>query len=696
MTGLTNKYRDAHDRGFLGLLEDLGKGNMRMQDKLDIKHGIDHGKTDQSLYGMTPRILIVSIIGISLVTFIHVWGMVARFGPYMDETSVPSTAGLSALFLLLLVNLILNKMSSKHRFAPHELVIVYIMVSVGIIVAGLGFITNQVFSIMGPWYQVLTGSATTEAYQILIQRIPAALMPQDEMVAMRFWMGSGDGVPWGAWIMPIILWTLFGLVVMYVFACVANLVRDYWTHKEHLGYPLTLPVLQTFSKTSYMESLWNNRLALAGVGVSAVMGTFGIIHSYFSAVPAFSLTVNLGEFLNEGAWSALADYPEWFTFGFSPFHVGIAYLLPLNVSFSLWFFALFYKLTNVGMNAVGYYNHHPQPGLLFWSWAGTIRAAGAFVTLAMFALWRARHSIADIVGCAMGKSANEQDSNPGLSSRAIVFGGLASLLFIVAFMKVFVGIPVYIMGTLLFCFLSYTLAFARFRAEAGYPSSLFAQLASNEFTMTLLGPSFFNEGARGIGLIYNWSFTTSGAVPAWLLEGYSMADAVKLKRRTITYSVLIAFVVAFVVGFVAFLSLAYNYGAMNFGNDNITRAAGYNAWGVYDTKLRQHEAGQAEYYFESPWFLNMLWGSAVTVFLSLMYSKYVWWPLNPIGYACGLTPAMPAIWSYFLLGWLVKFLVARYGGFGNVKTLYPLFIGFIVGSAMLQVINSVLRFIFPI
>lgn len=655
----------------------------------------DSRRAQEGLTDMTPRILVISVIAICVITIVHVWGMVARFGPYIDETTVPSTAGLSALFFLLLINPVLNGINKKYKFFPGELLIIYIMVSMGIIIAGLGFITNKVFSIMGPWYQVLTGSVQSPAYETLIQRIPSFLMPQDENVALGFWLGSGT-VPWSAWIMPMICWTLFGLVVMFLLACVANLVREHWTYREHLGYPLTLPVLQTFTKTTYMDSLWNNRLALTGMGISGVIGLFSILHAYFPVIPAIPVAVNLKDYLNEGPWTALADYPEWFLFGLDPFYVGIAYLLPLNVSFSLAFFALFYKLTNVAMNALGYYDHHPQPGMLFWSWAGTIRAAGAFTTLAVYTLWRARHSIRDMIKCALGKSTENEDPNRGLSSKAVVFGGLTSLIFIVLFMKVFVGVLVYIMGTLLFCFLAYTLAFARFRAEAGYPNSLFAQLATNEFAMTLLGPAFFNEGARGIGLLYYWSFTSSGAIPAWLLEGYSMEDAVKLKRSAITQCLIVAFVVAAIVGFIAFLLLAYEYGAMNFGQDNITRAAGYNAWGVYDVKYSQHKAGQAEYFFKSPWFINMLWGAMVTIFLSVMYSRYVWWPLNPIGYACGLTPRMPGIWSYFLFGWLIKLLVARYGGFENVKRLYPLFIGFIVGSSIMQVIHSILRFIIPI
>ena len=73
-------------------------------------------------------------------------------------------------------------------------------------------------------------------------------------------------------------------------------------------------------------------------------------------------------------------------------------------------------------------------------------------------------------------------------------------------------------------------------------------------------------------------------------------------------------------------------------------------------------------------------GAAVVIGLSLLRSRFVWWPLHPIGYAaCGMD-VMGYIWFPVFLSWLVKTLVLRYGGVKLYRQALPFFFGLFIGD----------------
>ena len=66
--------------------------------------------------------------------------------------------------------------------------------------------------------------------------------------------------------------------------------------------------------------------------------------------------------------------------------------------------------------------------------------------------------------------------------------------------------------------------------------------------------------------------------------------------------------------------------------------------------------------------------------LSVLRTRFVWWPLHPIGYAVGNTDTMTWIWFPTLLGWLFKTLILRYGGINLYRSALPFFLGLVLGD----------------
>ena len=80
----------------------------------------------------------------------------------------------------------------------------------------------------------------------------------------------------------------------------------------------------------------------------------------------------------------------------------------------------------------------------------------------------------------------------------------------------------------------------------------------------------------------------------------------------------------------------------------------------------------------------MVGGGLIMAFLLLMRQLFYWWPFHPIGYvAAGLGSG---VWFSFLIGWLVKRFVLKYGGGVLFHKATPVFIGLVAGQFLSGVV----------
>jgi hypothetical protein len=67
-------------------------------------------------------------------------------------------------------------------------------------------------------------------------------------------------------------------------------------------------------------------------------------------------------------------------------------------------------------------------------------------------------------------------------------------------------------------------------------------------------------------------------------------------------------------------------------------------------------------------------------FLLFMRYRFLWWPLHPLGYICGVTWAPFHLWFSVLAGWTIKVCILQFGGFGAYRRYRPFFLGLIIGE----------------
>ena len=73
-----------------------------------------------------------------------------------------------------------------------------------------------------------------------------------------------------------------------------------------------------------------------------------------------------------------------------------------------------------------------------------------------------------------------------------------------------------------------------------------------------------------------------------------------------------------------------------------------------------------------------------------MRMRFLWWNLHPVGYAISGSWAInPMIGSIFI-GWLLKWIVLKYGGIRLHRKAVPFFLGLVLGEFVIGAFWSLL------
>jgi len=79
-------------------------------------------------------------------------------------------------------------------------------------------------------------------------------------------------------------------------------------------------------------------------------------------------------------------------------------------------------------------------------------------------------------------------------------------------------------------------------------------------------------------------------------------------------------------------------------------------------------------------------GAACLLVLSFMHSRFIWWPLHPLGFTVGMVWLVNHLWLSIFLAWFIKTLILRYGGARTYDGAKPFFYGLILGQYSAAVI----------
>ena len=602
------------------------------------------------------------LVGCILIPFNSYWIMTIEMGRYL---AYPTCISLFfnvvfTLFVLQVLNLILVRLLPQLAFSSHDLLIIYTMLSIASGISGLDMM-QDVVSNLGHAFWYATPENDWE--QLFWRYLPKHLIV-DDLKALRGYYEESSNllIPlhFRAWLVPCLMWTGFISLLVLMMTCLNVVLRKQWIEREKLSYPIIQLPLEMIRHRD-LSGLFGNRVLIIGfllaVGIDLLNG-LGVFYPVIPQIPIRGY--DLRQLLTEKPWSAVS----WFPIRFYPFVIGLGFLIPLDLSFSCWSFYLIYKLQLIIGSAVGLRSLPRFP-------YGNEQAVGAYIGLCALALWGSRRHLWSIFRKVLVLSSPLDDTHEPIRYRTatLIIIGVAVLLL---FFCVKAGLTLWASGIFLVSFFSISIAITRMRAELGTPvHDLWYAGASGPDTIMVnifgtkgLGPANLTT----ISLFYGFNRDYRNHPQPHQLEGFKMAELMKIKSNSIFIATIPAIVMGSFGSFLLYLIMTYRMpGAHGIfvGREAFTRLEGW-----LNSPVGTDYPGLG--------FMGMGFAWAHT--LMLLRTRFLGWPLHPLGYALSGSWSMNLIWFPLFLSWLIKWIVLKYGGLKAYRQGVPFFLGLVLGE----------------
>ncbi len=585
-------------------------------------------------------------------------------------------------FLLLLVNVAWQGITGRRAFSSQQLVFVFIAVMVMSGFPGQQLVTYLYIGLVGSQHYATPENKFVETF---FGHIPSWLVPSkdpdDPAIRWAFYgLPPGKSIPWGEWVGPLAVWTPYLLALLLLGATAAALLRRRWADEEHMLFPLAqIPVemLTYDAPRARLPRVFRSWIFWAAFAVPVLIYSKNALNYYFPAIPKTNLVPDIGAFFPGRPWDQLNYFPYYFYFEM----MGITYLVTDEMAFSLWSFWIFRRLGGVFRDAIGLTDHSA-----FFQDMGL----GAYTILALLCVWSARHSLRQIAVKAFTGQGQFDDRQEPMSARFMFFGFFASLATIVIWGHL-IGAAWWSALTLMGLYMISLVVLTRIVSEAGV-FAVWTPFGDQErLIVRALGTDVV--GARSITALSYMGYKirdTASMTPANVIQGYKMAQTARLQPRMVWAITAASLVVALFASHAPSLYAIYSHSIPGLGW--WPRATG-NALGdgIRGLIVANQRFAPGEYG-------NMVLGAAVVLFLNFMRQRFLWWPFHPLGFTALTGPDFMGDRYGFsiFVGWLVRRVTQRFGGYKAYRVGRAAAVGLIVGNAVVLLTWTIIHYFHPI
>ena len=298
----------------------------------------------------------VLLLGLVLIPINVFWTIIIEVRWFtLDGTSLPLfITPIFLLFVIVLLNFAWRRVMPRAPvLRQEELLLIYVMLVVSCTFAGHDTLQNMFGSITFPYWH-----ATPEnKYQALFFRfLPHWLIITDHD-ALKAMNRGGLSIysPQGriyllSWYVPLAAWGLFFLTLVGMYLCLIILVRRAWIENEKLAFPIVqLPLAMTADDAG--KAFFKNPVMWVGFGLAFGVSFLNGLHELVPTVPQLNVKLNnLQQYITNKPWNAIGSTQT----SFYPFAVGLGYFMPLDLSFSCWFFYVAARLFRVTGDVYGW------------------------------------------------------------------------------------------------------------------------------------------------------------------------------------------------------------------------------------------------------------------------------------------------------------------------------------------------------
>ena len=607
--------------------------------------------------GVTPRALILAVL-LSIVCGLWVREAEIIVASSQITESVPPIPALGVLMLLIALGPLLRGLGDRWGLSRQETLVIYCFVAVATGLSACSVIRFVVNIIATPFYYDTPQNHFSSLWHLL----PGWLVVKDPQVVKRMYEASPSGpVPWQFWLVPVLCWSVFILVFWVCMLCLVYIVRQRWVEAERLSFPIIALPLEATGTGEGGRPFFRNPVMWAGFGLAALYNLVNIAHVLSPAVPFLDKHLDLTPHLVNAPYKSLAPI----SLEFQPELIGFGFLVPLDISFSMWFFYLVSKVEALVMVTHGL----DVAGVPF----DQEQAMGAFLLLGGWFLWQVRRDIArPFKNLWLPRSQRNLDA-----PLWPVLGFVACFAFLSLFLGA-AGMAIWAAVAYLAIVLLTALVSARIRAEAGVPLIwLFPFGQQKLFLLTVFGAGMLGPAAAPatLAILYLITWLARGFYPAYIgyqIESLKIADEVNIPRTRMAWTLIGAAIVGLVIAWLIHLPTYYTHGAAHMDGA---------LWGTWFSRPEFQSVLTAQG-AHPPRDVHRLWayaaGAAVTVVLLIFRQHVTGFPLHPLGFAAANSYGYLTWWP-FLVVWVIKALILRYGGIGLYRRAVPGFLGFALG-----------------
>lgn len=578
----------------------------------------------------------------------------------------------NCIFTLLVVtaaNLLVRRRWPALALSRVELVTIYVMLSISSAVCSHNMMEVLV-SLMG--YAHFFKSPENQWGNLFLDRLPTWLTVSDPTSLRNFYLGDStlyDPANYKPWLVPVLSWSAFCAVLLFTMLCINSILRKQWSESERLTFPIVILPLEM---TDESGSFFRNKYMWMGFALAGTITLLAGLNYLYPSVPCIRIVRrDIGRYIVNMPWRAMGGIPMGFYF----WAIGLAFLMPLELSFSCWVFYWLVKLELVASYSLGLHElgvtgggfDRTYPFLLSQSW-------GAYFAFFVMTMWTSRRYLARVFRTAFLGTKEEDESREPLSYRAAILGMVSGGLFLGWFAHR-MGMSLWVIAVFFVFYFIFATIVTRIRVELGFPTH----------DMHVMGPQHLiltAHGSDGLGTnnlvgfsLFHWFNRTYASHPApHQMESFKLQERTGSTARQMFIAVTIAGVLAMPIGFWMLLHTYFHNGgatanmeewALGFGNEVYRQLTG---WIMQPTSPNRTAMA----------FVGV--GFGISMLLGWLRLRFLWFPFHPLAYAIAPSWGVAQLWMPLLIGSTAKFLTLRFGGLRMYRTVLPFFFGLILGE----------------
>ncbi len=643
---------------------------------------------------ISARAVILGFIGVAFLAVFTYFNNHVMLQTHLIGNFLPISIYGGLILFLLVMNPLLARLGERGPLRGKELVLIMAMMFAAAAVPGSGLLRTMPGVLMLPHHieKSEPGWSTLGVLDMMPKGLLAGRGENDEALnAFVQGMGKGDrqiaffDVPWEVWVAPLSFW-LPVIVAMYLAMLGLSLVyHRQWSQHEQLPYPIV-----KFTNALLPERpgvtcgvVFSNRLFWVGLILVTVIHINRYAFVWFPSWINIPLQFSFSSLFQDWPAVRAEGLQAWeFRIFFSV--IAISFFLASDVGLAIGLAPIIYPLiaaffTSQGISLKGGGMQSPERFVV----------AGAFFGIFATLLYTGRHYYLATFGRALGFF--KKGSSPESVWGARVF--LLGILFFIIGM-IFAGMSPVVASMLAFVFVVFYSVLGRVIAETGLffmqatwlPGTLFVGLLG----ANALGPEI-------VLLLFFVSvlllIDTRESIMPFLVNALKLGEVRQVSLGKISIFMGLAVAVALAIAVPVTIYLQYNYGAPmrdSWTTSTVVRLSFEETVKVTQRMIAQGTANETPTGLAAIAAISpngtLLGAFATGLLLTLAFSaarlRFVRWPIHPVCFLvfCSYPGFMFAF--SFLLGWVIKILVTKYGGEKGYGAIKPLMFGLIAGDVV--------------